>query len=149
VHDHLDGFLNGRPVRVPGGIGVDITDPAVHEGITDGAPGYGGIPPTGCPQPCVSPLHTHFVNGVIHIEAPAKSQFTLGEFFREWGVRLDASCVGGYCRPAASVAVFVDGKRTSGDPANVLLGDHDEIAIIIGTPPDRIPAKYAFAPSDA
>jgi hypothetical protein len=93
-------------------------------------------------------LHTHFADGVIHIEAPTKMQFTLGQFFREWGVRLDGSCVGGYCWPAASVAVFVDGKRQTGNPASILLLDHDEMAIVIGTPPAQVPATHEFLPSE-
>jgi hypothetical protein len=43
VHAHLDLFVNGRPVRVPGGIGIDIADPGVHRGHADGAPSYGYI----------------------------------------------------------------------------------------------------------
>ena len=142
VHAHLDVFLNGRRVPVPGGIGIDITDQAVHRGKTDGAPSYGGI--RLCPRACISPLHTHDVTGVVHIEAAAQTSFTLGQFFREWGVRLDASCVGGYCRPATSVVVFVDGKRQSGDAADLPLTAHEEIAVVIGTPPDEIPSTYKF-----
>jgi hypothetical protein len=113
VHAHLDVFVNGRRVQIPGGIGIDITDPAVRRFVVEGAPGYSA---KGCPQPCISPLHTHDVTGVLHIEAPVKTQPTLGQFFEEWGVRLDGSCVGGYCRPASSVVVFVDGKRQRGVP---------------------------------
>src|SRR5579859_2488454 len=31
VHAHLDIFVNGKPVVVPAGIGIDIHDPAVHQ----------------------------------------------------------------------------------------------------------------------
>src|SRR6266540_1196084 len=85
VHAHLDVFVNGRRVQIPGGIGIDITDPAVRRFVVEGAPGYSA---KGCPQPCISPLHTHDVTGVLHIEAPVKTQPTLGQFFEEWGVRL-------------------------------------------------------------
>lgn len=112
VHAHLDVFVNGRRVLVPAGIGIDIADPAVHRRVVDGAPTYGYIKL--CPRPCISPLHTHDVTGVIHIEAPAETRFTLGELFQEWGVRLDGSCVGGYCEPEASIVVFVDGHRRPG-----------------------------------
>jgi len=132
VHAHLDVFVNGRRVQVPGGIGIDITDPAVHRGEVEGAPDYGGI--KGCPRPCISPLHTHDVTGVLHIEAPTKTRFTLGQFFQEWGVRLDGSCVGGYCTPGASVVVFVDGKRQRGNPAGIALSSQQEIALVIGSP---------------
>jgi len=145
VHAHLDVFVNGRRVQIPGGIGIDITDPAVRRFMVEGAPGYSA---KGCPQPCISPLHTHNVTGVLHIEAPVKTQPTLGQFFEEWGVRLDGSCVGGYCRPASSVVVFVDGKRQTGSPGDIPLLDHDEIAIVIGVPPAQIPARYAFGPNE-
>jgi hypothetical protein len=145
VHAHLDVFVNGRRVQIPGGIGIDITDPAVRRFMVEGAPGYSA---KGCPQPCIFPLHTHNVTGVLHIEAPVKTQPTLGQFFQEWGVRLDGSCVGGYCRPASSVVVFVDGKRRTGSPGDIPLLDHDEIAIVIGAPPAQIPARYAFGPNE-
>jgi len=56
--------------------------------------------------------------------------------------------VGGYCRPASSVVVFVDGKRQTGSPGDIPLLDHDEIAIVIGVPPAQIPARYAFGPNE-
>ncbi len=139
VHAHLDVFVDGHPVEIPGGIGIEITDPAVQ---SFGSTGYGGIPEAGCEQPCISPLHTHDVDGVIHIEAPSEAQFTLGQFFVELAVRLDASCVDEYCRPDIPVAVYVDGQRHSGNPADIVLRDRQEIAIVIGTPPEEIPDTF-------
>jgi hypothetical protein len=142
IHAHLDIFVNGRPVRVPAGIGIDIADPGVHRGVIDKAPSYGYIKL--CPRPCISPLHTHDVTGVIHIESASRTRFTLGQFFQEWGVRLNRSCAGGYCAPGARVEVFVDGKRHSGNPASIALASHEEIALVIGTPPKKIPSTYDF-----
>src|SRR5437660_675479 len=89
VHSHLDVFVNGSPVTVPAGIGIAIHDPAVHQAkLKDGSTVYGYIDPP-CAQPCISPLHTHDVYGILHTEAK-KDQFNnLGEFFTEWHVRLD------------------------------------------------------------
>jgi hypothetical protein len=140
VHAHLDVFVNGRRVQIPGGIGIDLTDPGVHRGDTDGAPSYGSIKL--CSRPCISPLHTHDVTGVLHIEAPTTTRFTLGQFFQQWGVRLDGSCVGGYCEPGASVVVFVDGTRHRGNPAGIALAADQEIAVVIGSPPRSIPSTY-------
>jgi hypothetical protein len=140
VHAHLDVFVNGHPVEIPGGIGIEITDPAVQ---SFGSTGYGGIPEAGCEQVCISPLHTHDVDGVIHIEAPSEARFTLGQFFVELAVRLDASCVDEYCTPDTPVAVFVDGQRHSGNPADIVLRDRQEIAIVIGTQPEEIPDMYS------
>jgi hypothetical protein len=142
VHAHLDVFLNGQRMTVPAGIGINIDDPAVKQGRTpDGSTGYGGINPP-CAQPCISPLHTHQTDGVLHTETK-KNQFnTLGEFFVEWGVRLGETCIGKYCRPGTSLEVYVNGQRYSSDPRKIQLTSKREIAIVIGSPPDDIPSKY-------
>jgi hypothetical protein len=140
VHAHLDVFVDGQPVEVPGGIGIEITDPAVQR---FGSSGYGGIPEEGCEQVCISPLHTHDPDGVIHIEAPSEARFTLGQFFVELGIRLDASCVDEFCMPDVPWEVFVDGQRQGGNPADIVLGDNQEIAIVIGTPPEEIPDTFS------
>jgi hypothetical protein len=142
VHAHLDMFVNGEPVTVPAGIGIDIDNPAVKRfEANDGSTGYGGIDPP-CVEPCISPLHTHFTDGVLHTEAK-KDQFnTLGEFFTEWAVRLDRKCVGGYCEPTAPITIYVDGKRNVGDPRAIQLQDKREIAIVIGSPPLEVPSSF-------
>jgi hypothetical protein len=141
VHAHLDVFVNGSPVEVPAGIGIDITDPAVHTTPSDLGPTYGGIDPP-CAQPCISPLHTHDWTGVVHTESAEDHPNTLGQFFTEWGVALTPECVGGYCSPEASIQVFVDGEAFSGDPAGIELADQSEIAIVIGSPPAEIPSTF-------
>lgn len=141
VHAHLDVFVNGEPVEVPGGIGINIDDPAVKtlEGETGVA--YGGIDPP-CQEPCISPLHTHEADGVLHTESAIDDPNTLGQFFTEWGVALSAECVGGYCTPEASIQVFVDGELHQGDPADIQLLDRLEIAIVIGSPPEDVPSEF-------
>ena len=141
VHSHLDVFVNGKRVRVPAGIGIDVTEPNVRRVDLGGSIAYGLI--GSCQRPCISPLHTHDDSGVIHTEFRTRVLNTLGQFFAEWGVRLDRKCVGGYCRPA-SITFYVNGKRFAGDPATIGLSDHKEIAIVIGTPPARIPTSYNF-----
>lgn len=142
-HAHLDVFLNGEPVTIPAGIGIDITDPEVKEGsLPDGGVSYGGI--AECADPCISPLHTHDETGVLHTESAESTLNTLGEFFTEWGVRLDPSCVGGYCEPESTIQVFLNGEPYEGDPAAMELNDLDEIAIVIGSPPETIPATFDF-----
>jgi hypothetical protein len=138
VHAHLDVFVDGKHIIVPAGIGIDITNPRVHAFETDGLPSYGGIN-VPCDQPCISPLHTHDVTGILHTESPTQEDNTLGQFFTEWGVRLDANCFANYCKPAKPVAVYVDGKPFTGDPRTIPLSDRKEIAIIVGTPPAQIP----------
>jgi hypothetical protein len=141
VHAHLDIFVNGKPERVPAGIGINIHDPAVKHGSEpDGTTGYGGI--TQCATPCISPLHTHADDGILHTESQRNRPNQLGDFFTEWNVRLSRTCVGGYCAPAHPLAVFVDGQRYRGDPRAILLTNLKEIAIVIGSPPGQIPAQF-------
>jgi hypothetical protein len=144
VHAHLDVFVDGTRITVPAGIGIKIDDPAVHRGAgPDGTPSYGGIEL--CNEPCISPLHTHDDSGILHTESADARPNTLGEFFSEWGVTLDASCVATFCSPATPMAIYVDGHRSSGDPRAIELTDHREIAIVIGTPPPQIPSTADFS----
>jgi hypothetical protein len=141
VHAHLDVFVNGKHQVVPAGIGINIRDPGVQHGtLPDGSNAYGGIQL--CDKPCISPLHTHDDSGVLHTESASPVPNRLGQFFTEWGVRLNRSCVGGYCRPKASIEIFVDGKRYHRDPRRIKLTNLEEIAIVIGTPPAKIPASF-------
>jgi hypothetical protein len=142
LHAHLDVFVNGEPVLVPAGIGIAIDDPGVQRGEVGGAPAYGSI--RLCEEPCISPVHTHTISGVIHTESLLQRINRLGEFFVEWDVALDESCVGGYCEPEATIQVFVDGLPYEGNPADIELTDLREIAIVIGTPPAEIPAAFDF-----
>jgi hypothetical protein len=144
VHAHLDVFVNGSAVEVPGGIGINIEDPAVQTTQTDLGPAYGGIDPP-CAQPCISPLHTHGPDGVLHTESAVDQPNTLGQFFTEWGVALTDTCVGGYCSPGTPVQVFVNGELYEGDPAEIQLMDQLEIAIVIGSPPDEVPSSFPEA----
>ena len=139
-HSHLDVFVDGEAVPVPAGIGIDITDPGVQH-FPDG--GYGGIEE--CTNPCISPLHTHDETGIIHTEAAADTLLTLGQLFTEWGVKLDDECVGEFCEPETDIAVYIGGEEYEGDPADIELDDQLVIAIVIGSPPDRIPATADFS----
>jgi hypothetical protein len=142
VHAHLDVFVNGKPVPIPAGIGIDVSAPAVRRfKAPDGTTGYGGIDPA-CTMPCISPLHTHLDDGVLHTEAKESEFNNLGEFFVEWGVRLDRKCVGGFCKPAAPISIYVDGEGFGGDPRTIQLQDKREIAIVIGRPPQEIPSDF-------
>jgi hypothetical protein len=124
IHQHLDLFVHGHPIPVAAGIGID--------------PSFRFI----------SPLHTHDESGVIHVESPTIRTFTLGEFFGVWGIRLTASCLGGYCAGhGQALRVFVDGRPLRGDPGRLVLAAHQEIVVAFGTPeqlPRPVPARYAF-----
>jgi hypothetical protein len=127
IHVHLDVVVDGHPVQVPAGIGID----PVHRAI--------------------SPLHTHDTSGVIHIESPVQRQFSLGEFFSEWGVSLSADnisalrAVGG-----KTLRAYVNGTLRTDNPAAVTFEPHDEIALIYGVPQagETIPARFDFPRGD-
>ena len=40
--------------------------------------------------------------------------------------------------------VYVNGERYAGNPAALVLQEHQEIAFVIGTPPRKIPSSYKF-----
>lgn len=119
LHQHLDIFVNGKPMPVPANIGV-----------------FGGQ--------FLTQLHTHDPTGIIHVESQTPETFDLGQFFGVWGVRLTQDCVGGYCRQVTPWRVYVNGRLYSGNPAALELKQHQEIAFVIGTPPKRIPSTYKF-----
>ena len=136
-------FVNRKAIVVPAGIGINIADPGVRRfKDPDGSTAYGGIEL--CAKPCISPLHTHDNTGVIHTETATPRPNKLSQFFTEWGVRLSRTCVGSYCSPTR-VRWYVNGKRFSGNPREILLSDKKEVALVIGTPPTKIPAKYDFS----
>jgi hypothetical protein len=126
THEHLDLYLDGKHVAVPAGIGI-------------GSDASGTI---------FSPLHTHDRTGILHVESPTTRPYTLGQFFDVWGVRLDATCIGGECaRGARTLRAYVDGRRAAGDPARIPLRAHEEIVLALGTAaqlPSPIPSSYSF-----
>ena len=124
THEHLDLYLNGTHVAIPANVGI----------------GPGG-------DRFFSPLHTHDRTGILHVESPAKIEYTLGQFFGVWGVRLSSTCIGNYCAGGSRTLSFVDGRRVQGDPATIPLRRHAEIVIAFGTQaqlPKRIPSGYSF-----
>jgi hypothetical protein len=122
IHQHLDIFVNGKPMPVPANIGIYDSQ-------------------------FLTELHTHDASGIMHLESPVATHFNLGQFFGVWGVRLNEDCVGGYCRQVTPWTVYVNGQPYSGDPATLDLKSHQEIAFLIGTPPKQIPRSYKFPPN--
>lgn len=90
-------------------------------------PAYIGIDPLGN---FISPLHTHTDDGVLHIESPTNAVITLGQFFIEWDV------------PLTGATAYVAGQKVP-DPAAVVLTNHQEIAVVFGTPPATIPSTWS------
>jgi hypothetical protein len=88
---------------------------------------------------CLYWVHTHTPDGIIHIEAPSNRKFTLGDFFQIWGQPLSRTAAAAAKAPkGATLRVFVDGKRYTGDPRKVALGHHTDIVIEAGPPYPKI-----------
>jgi len=145
-HVHLDVVVDGRQIVVPGGVGLaepTSTGPCPRSLPRSGDCAAGNFFVAAVAN---SPLHTHSASGLIHVESDRPATFRLGQFFDEWGVRLDATCLGGYCDgPAGRLRVYVDGRRAAGDPRRIVLRNHQEIAVVFGSARDfaRAPKRFA------
>ena len=116
IHQHLDLYVSGKKVSVPALIGIYDNS-------------------------YITELHVHDNSGVIHVESPKQQDFTLGQLFGEWGVKLTANCVGRYC---GHVKWWVNGKQITGNAASLTLRAHQEIVIAAGPPPLVVPKSYKF-----
>jgi hypothetical protein len=126
VHTHLTIFVNGQAQVIPYGIGI---------------PGFQAVQVKGGPfvesGSCFYWLHTHANDGIIHVESPSVTdQFTLGQFFEEWGIPLSSTQVGS-AKGTVTAFLTAPGYQSAvytGDPRNLPLGDHYEIQLDVGTP---------------
>ena len=57
-------------------------------------------------------------------------------------MKLTSNCVGSFC---GGVDWWVNGKKQTGNPADLVLRAHQEIAIVRGKAPAKIPKKFAFS----
>ena len=94
-------------------------------------------------------MHTHLqTEGVLHVESPTQESFSLGQFFAVWGVRLDADVHRRRVRRRRQAAAHVGQRHAGrGDPTRIVLDEHQEIVIAVGTPaqvPDPVPSSYDF-----
>ena len=85
IHTHLAVYVDGRLRPIP--VGVGVVTPAVQDAGTPDAFAQA--------TRCYYWLHVHASDGVIHVEAPAKATYTLGQFFAVWGQKLSATDVAG------------------------------------------------------
>ena len=115
-HVHADIFVNGKKVKI--------------RRSSESTPGRG----------IYTELHTHDDSGVIHIEAQKSRDFTLGQFFAEWAVLLNANHIGGY----SGLKWYLDGKLQTGNPQTLVFKPHQELAFVVGKPPAKIPSSYTF-----
>ncbi len=87
----LSVTVDGAPVQLPAGIGVDRV------------------------RAEQAAVHTHTTDGVVHVEAKTTAERpTLAQFFTLWGIRYDAKCLGDACM---SLTVEVNHQPASWDAA--------------------------------
>lgn len=123
VHVYVSIYVDGRQERLPAGIG--ITTPRLVEHTSRGVFYDVGL------YDCLYWLHTHANDGIIHVEAPTKGLFTLGQFFDIWGQPLSASQVG---PDRGNVVVFENGRTITGDIRATPLSPQAVIQIDVGSP---------------
>jgi hypothetical protein len=75
------------------------------------------------------------------VESANPHQYTLGDFFAEWGVFLNKQCVGAYCQ---GYKWYVNGKPMTGNPQDLVLKPHLQIVIAVGKQPAHIPSTYPW-----
>jgi hypothetical protein len=109
-HPRLQVVIDGTEVPVPANIGVD--------------------PATGA----MSAVHTHEGDGTIHIEADTVGEeFTLGQLFTQWGVKLSGTQIGGVKAEAgARVEVTSNGRPVTGNPVDLRLEPDQQIVVSLG-----------------
>jgi hypothetical protein len=118
IHAMLHIYVNGLLTPLPADIGLDAA-----KGLE-------------------SSLHTHDSTGIIHMEAPHAYNFTLGDFFSVWGVKLGPAQVGGLKGDGGDrLHFYLNGKPLSNPAALVL---HKDDSVVIGYGP---PSGYPHNPS--
>jgi len=108
IHAMLRIYVNGLLRPLPADIGLDSA-----KGIE-------------------SSLHTHDGTGIIHVEAPHPFNYTLGDFFAVWGVKLGPAQVGGLKGLGGNhLHFYLNGKPLT-NPAALVLHRYDNIVIGYG-----------------
>ncbi|HEY0010731.1 MAG TPA: hypothetical protein VGB97_02335 [Candidatus Paceibacterota bacterium] len=103
IHPVLEIVVNGEKVPVPENVGIRAT--------------------------CMTAIHTHTPDGVIHVESPEKRDFTLGDFFAVWEQPFDKGQVLSYRADATHrVRMTVDGTEVD-TYENTILKDGQRIVI--------------------
>ena len=110
IHAHLSISIDGKSVPVP----ADVV-----------------IAPDGS---CLYWLHTHDASGVIHIEAPSGTSFTLKNFLDIWRGRFQQLGYPGELDQSSGWQVYVDGQPFRGDFQTVPLQAHTLISLMFNSP---------------
>ena len=120
IHAHLDLVVDSKSIIIPAGIGIK-------------------------PNECLYWLHTHNTSGVIHIESPQQTTFTLGQFIQVWDNTAGISpTFEDVTHGDKNIKVFVNGTDVKDSYENIKLSAHDEIVLVSGNVPPLISSYYEF-----
>ncbi len=108
IHAMLHIYVNGLLAPLPAEIGLDSA-----KGLE-------------------ASMHTHDSTGIIHMEAPHPFNYTLGDFFAVWGVKLGPAQVGGLTGLGGDhLHFYLNGKPLT-NPAALVLHRYDSVVIGYG-----------------
>lgn len=80
---------------------------------------------------CIHPVHTHDTTGLIHVDYPRKHPFTIGDFFKTWGIIFSKDQLASmHTYDKYSIAMTVNGVSNF-DFEKYILKDQDKIVITI------------------
>ena len=108
IHPYLRIVINGQNITIPAAVG--IINPQYQNGIAAGGT-------------CFEPMHTHDASGIIHIESPGNTSYTLSEFFQIWNDTYHSITLGGVIHPIVFSQTDVLGFRVDSTHRIVLLVD--------------------------
>jgi hypothetical protein len=115
IHAHLSIYIDGQSVALPAQIGITNT--------------------------CYYWLHTHDTSGIIHMESPIQTIFTLGTFLQLWRHQFSQLQYQNQLSSTEGWKVYIDGKPYTGDFNKIELKAHELITLAYNSPnvkPDTV-----------
>jgi hypothetical protein len=125
-HTFLNVTLDGKPIPVPSGIGINQSLWKDHS-----LDKY-GMQPMNMTMEAMAPLHTMDNSGNITVDSAVNRNYTLGQFFKIWGVDFDGK----------KVIVTIDRKPIP-DFRNYILKDDNKdhhLVIVLDGKPIPVPS---------
>ncbi len=103
IHPHLQITILGKEEIIPANTGIN------------------GL--------CMHSIHTHDATGLLHVEAPVKKDFTLGDFFAVWGKTFNSKQILDFkADNTHAIHMSVNGKKVD-TYENYIFQDKDQIII--------------------
>jgi hypothetical protein len=118
IHAHVTMVINGVPAQIPAGVGITDT--------------------------CYYWLHTHDTSGIIHIEAPANTSFTLGNFLDVWKTKFSQLPYHSELNATTGWTVYVDGKVYTKSLHTIPLSAHELITLAYNSPGVKPDTTYSW-----